>query len=223
MRSVRDDNGKVLYYDGILEDITERKQSFDRLRKSLGATVQAIATAVETRDPYTAGHQRRVADLARSIATDIGLSRDQIDGIRMASMIHDIGKISIPAEILSKPSKLTELEFKLIKTHAQSGYDMIKDIEFPWPIARVILEHHERMNGTGYPNGLKGEQILLESRILMVADVVEAMGSDRPYRPSKGIDLAVDEISKNRGTLYDPEVVDACIRLFNKKGYKLLK
>ncbi|MGD0276765.1 MAG: PAS domain S-box protein [Syntrophales bacterium] len=223
-------DGKIIGGIGVARDITERdrtekalEKSLDKLRKSLGATIQAMSIAVETRDPYTAGHQHRVADLARSIATEMGLSRDQIDSIRMASTIHDIGKISIPAEILSKPSKLTELEFKLIKTHAQSGYDMLKDIEFPWPIARIVLEHHERMNGTGYPHGLKGEQILLESRVLMVADVVEAMGSHRPYRPSKGIDLALDEISKNRGTFYDPEVVDACLRLFNEKGYKLVE
>jgi len=213
----------------IARDITDRKlaedalgDSLKNLRRALGATIQAMAMAVETRDPYTAGHQRRVADLARSIATEMGLPREQIDGLRMASTIHDIGKISIPAEILSKPSKLTDLEFKLIKTHAQSGYDMLKDVEFPWPIARVVLEHHERMNGTGYPNGLKGEQILLESRILMVADVVEAMGSHRPYRPAKGIESALEEISKNRATLYDPSVVDTCLSLFNEKGYKLV-
>ncbi|MGD0276930.1 MAG: PAS domain S-box protein [Syntrophales bacterium] len=211
-------------------DITERKQteqalnsSFVRLRKALGATIQAMAMTVEARDPYTAGHQRCVADLARSIATEMGLTADQIDGIRMAGTIHDIGKISIPTEILSKPTKLTELEFRLIKTHSQAGYDILKDIEFPWPIARMVLEHHERMNGTGYPRGLTREQTLIESRILMVADVVEAMGAHRPYRPAAGLDLALDEISKNRGILYDPEAVDACLRLFHTKGYKLIQ
>ena len=191
------------------------------MRKALGATVQAIAVTVETRDPYTAGHQRRVADLARSIATEMNLSADQIDGIRMAAAIHDLGKISVPAEILSKPTKLTALEFSLIKTHAQSGYDILKDIDFTFPVARMILEHHERMDGSGYPNGLIGEEILLESRILAVADVVESMASHRPYRPSLGVDAAMKEIEKNKGTLYDNAVADACLRLFREKGYQL--
>jgi HD-GYP domain-containing protein (c-di-GMP phosphodiesterase class II) len=176
---------------------------------------------VETRDPYTAGHQRRVADLARSIATEMNLSVDQINGIRMAATIHDLGKISVPAEILSKPTKLTALEFSLIKTHPQSGYDILKDIDFPWPVARIVLEHHERMNGSGYPNGLTGDNLLMESRILSVADVVESMGSHRPYRPSLGIEAALEEIEKNRGTLYDNTVADACLRLFREKGYQL--
>ncbi len=175
---------------------------------------------VEMRDPYTAGHQRRVADLARSIASEMGLSKDQIDGIRTAGLIHDIGKISVPAEILSRPEKLTNLAFELIKTHAQSGYDILKDIEFPWPIARIVHEHHERMDGSGYPNGLTGDEIFLESRILAVADVVEAIASHRPYRPALGIEKALEEISQNRDILYDPEVVDACLRLFEEKGFK---
>jgi HD-GYP domain-containing protein (c-di-GMP phosphodiesterase class II) len=203
------------------EDITERKESADRMRKALGATVQAIAVTVETRDPYTAGHQRRVADLSRAIATEMNLPADQIDGIRMAAAIHDLGKISVPAEILSKPTKLTKLEFDLIKTHSQSGYDILKDIDFPWPIARIVLEHHERMNGSGYPNGLTGDNLLLESRILSVADVVESMASHRPYRPSLGIEAALEEIEKNRGTHYDNAVSDACLRLFRERGYQL--
>ena len=205
----------------IIRDITDRKKSVERMRKSLAATVNAIAVTVERRDPYTAGHQHRVADLARSIATEIGLTSDQIEGIRMAAVIHDIGKISIPAEILSMPRKLTNTEFNLIKTHAESGYDIIKDIEFPWPVARIVLEHHERMDGSGYPNGLTGENILMESRILSVADVVEAIASHRPYRPTLGLDVALEEIAKNKGILYDPEVVHACLRLFKEKGYKL--
>ncbi|TFG90585.1 MAG: PAS domain S-box protein, partial [Syntrophobacterales bacterium] len=219
----------LVYHDGnpqailgIASDITERKQSVDRLRKAIGATVQAMAVVVETRDPYTAGHQRRVADLARSIASVMGLSASQIDGIRTAASIHDIGKISIPAEILSKPSKLSDTEFSLIKLHPQSGYDILKDIEFPWPVARIVLEHHERIDGLGYPNGLRGEEILLESRIISLADVVEAIASHRPYRPSLGIDLALEEIANNRGTQFDPGAVDACLRLFNEKGYKFL-
>jgi HD-GYP domain-containing protein (c-di-GMP phosphodiesterase class II) len=221
MQAVRDDKGQIMYYDGIAEDITDRKENVERMRKALGATVQAIAMIVETRDPYTAGHQRRVADLARSIATEMKLPVDQIDGIRMAAAIHDLGKISVPADILSKPTKLTALEFSLIKTHSQSGYDILKDIDFPWPVARTVLEHHERMNGSGYPNGLTGDNLLMESRILSVADVVESMGSHRPYRPSLGIEAALEEIEKNRGTLYDNTVADACLRLFREKGYQL--
>jgi PAS domain S-box-containing protein len=221
LQAVRDTGGRVLYYEGFNEDITIKRESIERMRKALGATVQAMAMTVETRDPYTAGHQRRVADLARSIATEMNLSVDQINGIRMAATIHDLGKISVPAEILSKPTKLTALEFSLIKTHPQSGYDILKDIDFPWPVARIVLEHHERMNGSGYPNGLTGDNILMESRIIAVADVVESMGSHRPYRPSLGIEAALEEIEKNRGTHYDNAVADACLRVFREKGYQL--
>ena len=180
-----------------------------------------MAATVETRDPYTAGHQRRVSDLARSIATEMHLPCHVIDGIRMASMIHDIGKISVPSEILTKPTKLSELEFELIKTHSQSGYNILKDIAFPWPIARIVLEHHERMDGSGYPNNLKGDQILLDSRIVAVADVVEAISSHRPYRPALGIKVGLDEIARNSGSIYDPEVVAACLRLFQEKRYTM--
>jgi len=230
-----DSNAVVILWEGkpatlnFLNDITERKKteeeldkSIKRLRMALGAAVQAMAVTVETRDPYTAGHQRRVADLARSIAWEIGLTADQIDGIRMAGIIHDLGKISVPAEILSKPTQLTSLEISLIKTHSQSGYDILKDIEFPWPIARIVLEHHEMINGSGYPKGLTGDELLIESKVLSVADVVEAMASHRPYRPGLGIDKALEEIAKNRDILYDPDVVDACLNLFRKKAYKLI-
>jgi PAS domain S-box-containing protein len=215
-------DGSVGGLIGAILDITDRKQVVERIRKALGATIRAIAVTVETRDPYTAGHQRRVADLARAIATEMNLSVDQIDGIRMAAAIHDLGKISVPSEILSKPTKLTNIEFSLIKTHSQSGYDILKDIDFPWPVARTVLEHHERMNGSGYPNGLTGDNILLESRILSVADVVESIASHRPYRSALGIDAALNEISKNKGILYDPEVSDACLRLFHEKDYKII-
>jgi PAS domain S-box-containing protein/putative nucleotidyltransferase with HDIG domain len=210
-------------------DITTQKKaeeeltnSLDKLRKITGATIQAIAQTVEVRDPYTAGHQKRVADLARAIATRMGLSAERVDGIRMAGVIHDIGKISVPAEILSKPGLLTPLEFSLIKTHSQIGYDILKDIEFPWDIATMVLQHHERLDGSGYPQGITGERILLEARILTVADVVEAMASHRPYRPSLGMDKALDEIKDKRGRFYDPEVVDACLGLFaeNKFAFK---
>jgi PAS domain S-box-containing protein len=229
MHAVRDEEGRLLYYQGIDQSITEKKkikaerqENIERLRKSLEAMINAMAVTVETRDPYTAGHQRRVADLARAIAVEMNLKSEQIDSIRMASMIHDIGKIAVPAEILSKPTKLTDLEFDLIKTHSQSGYDILKDIEFPWPLADFVLQHHERMNGSGYPQGLKGDDILLEARIMAVADVVEAIASYRPYRPALGIDLALEEISGNKGILYDADAVDACLKLFREKGYTLV-
>jgi len=214
---------------GAIIDITSRKlaeeairQTMEKLRKALGGIIQATASMVETRDPYTAGHQRRVADLTRAIAQEMGLPEDQVAGLRTAGVIHDLGKIAVPAEILSKPTQLSKIEWELIKVHSQKGYDILKDIEFPWPVARMVLEHHERINGSGYPNGLRGEEILLETRILMVADVVEAIASHRPYRPAHGIDVALEEISQNKGILFDPEVVDVCLRLFKEKGFKLL-
>ena len=179
-----------------------------------------MAFALEMRDPYTAGHQQRVADLACAIANEMGLSEKQTNGIRTAAMIHDIGKICIPAQILSKPGKLNEIEFSLVKAHPGIGYDILKNIEFPWPIAQMVLQHHERIDGSGYPSGLAGSEILLEARILAVADVVEAMASHRPYRPALGLDKALEEISKNRGVLYDPEVTDACLKVFRKKGFE---
>lgn len=208
-------------------DITERKQSgealavsLERLRKTLGGTVQAIAMVVETRDPYTAGHQRRVADLAHAIGAAMGLDEDRIEGLRMAGQIHDIGKISVPAEILSKPCTLSPIEFGLIKVHPQAGYDILRGIDFPWPIDQIILQHHERMDGTGYPEGLKGGEILLMARILTVADVVEAMAFHRPYRPGFGIDVALEEIASGKGVLYDPDAVEACVRLFREQRYE---
>jgi putative nucleotidyltransferase with HDIG domain len=218
---LRDASGNIIGAIESIRDIADRKNSMDQLRKALGGTVQAIASVVDSTDPYTAGHQRRVADISRAIATEMGLSPDRIEGIRMAGIIHDIGKVSVPAEILSMPRKLTDLEFSLIKTHAQSGYEILKDIEFPWPIARMVLEHHERMNGSGYPNGLTGDKLLPESRILAVADVVEAMATYRPYRAALGLSAALEEIAKNRGILYDPEAVDACLRLFREKGFSI--
>lgn len=207
-------------------EITERKQaeeelqqSYEKLRRTTEGIIQAMALTAEMRDPYTAGHQRRVTQFACAIAKEMSLSEEQIEGIYMAAVIHDIGKISVPAEILSKPSRLTENEFSLIKVHPQVGYDILKTIEFPWPIAQTVLQHHERMDGSGYPSGLSGKDILLEARILGVADVVEAMVSHRPYRPALGIDRALEEILQNRGTLYDAAVVDACVKLFNEKRF----
>ena len=197
----------------------ELQRTLEKLRQALEGTVQAIALTVETRDPYTAGHQRRVANLARAIATEMGLPEEQIEGIRMATVIHDLGKITVPTDILNKPGRLSEHEFGIIKGHPEVGYDILKTIEFPWPIAQIVLQHHEGMDGSGYPQGLSGEEILLEARIVAVADVVEAMASHRPYRPARGIDEALEEISQNRGVLYDPDVVDVCLTLFTEKGF----
>lgn len=211
-----------------LEEVeTERKRAEEELqhtleksRKALGGIIQAMALTVETRDPYTAGHQRRATNLAHAIAKEMGLSEEQIEGIRMAGVIHDIGKISVPAEILSRPGRLTEIEFDLVKTHPQVGYEILKRVELPWSITQIVLRHHERMDGSGYPAGLSGEEILVEARILGVADVVEAMSSHQPYRPALGIDKALEEISRNRGVLYDPSAVDACLKVFTEKGFR---
>jgi putative two-component system response regulator len=203
-----------------LEQMVEERTV--KLQGALEGIIQAMARTVESRDPYTAGHQQRVADLAAAIAIEMNIPKDQIKGIRMGGMIHDLGKISVPAEILSKPGRLKEIEFSLIKTHPKIGYDIIADIEFPWPIAQIMLQHHERMNGSGYPQGLSGEDILLEARILCVADVVEAMASHRPYRAALGIDVALDEIKKNKGVFYDSEVVDALFRLKISEIEKIL-
>ena len=197
----------------------ELEQSFANLKKVTDATIQAIALTVEKRDPYTSGHQRRVAKLTRAIAETIGLSEDQIEGTHVAASIHDIGKISLPAEILSKPIQLSEIEISLIQAHAQAGYDILKGLDFPWPIADIIIQHHERMDGSGYPRGLSGDRISIEARIIGVADVVETMSSHRPYRPSMGIEKALEEITLNSGTLYDSQIVDACLNIFNGKGF----
>ncbi len=214
------------YIQAIFTDFTERKHAEEERRKNierlhgvLVKTIQAIALTVEKRDPYTAGHQERVSDLASAIAIELGLNDEQVEGIRMGAMIHDIGKVYVPGEFLNRPGKLSTDEFSIIKTHAQVGYDIVRDIDFAWPVAEMILQHHERMDGSGYPNGITGDEIILEARIMAVADVVEAISSHRPYRPGLGMDVALGEITDNRTTLYDPDVVDACLRLFNEKGY----
>jgi response regulator RpfG family c-di-GMP phosphodiesterase len=196
------------------------QESFASLRKALDGIIQAVALTVEKRDPYTAGHQRRVADLARAIASKMGLSKIQINGIRVAGSIHDLGKICVPADILSKPGRLTDHEFGIIKAHSEVGYDILKNIQFPWPIAQTIVQHHERLDGSGYPAGLKGKNIIMEARIVAVSDVVEAMSSHRPYRPALGIDMALNEIEKGRGAIYDPDAVDACISLFKTAHFQ---
>ena len=224
---LRDESGVIVGLMAVAADISERKRMEKALRESLqksrrlfDETIHALASAVEKRDPYTAGHQQRVARLACAIADEMGLPAEQINGIRTAASIHDIGKLSVPAEILNKPGRLSEIEMALIKTHSQAGYEILAGIEFPWPIARIVQQHHERRDGTGYPLGLAGDAILLEARILTVADVVEAMASYRPYRPANGIAPALAEIQAHSGSRYAPEVVDACLALFNK-GFTL--
>jgi len=196
------------------------QQSYQRTKKAMDATIETMSKIVEAKDPYTAGHQQRVSQLATAIAKELNFSEDKIEGIRIASLIHDIGKIGLPTEILSKPIKLSDIEFSLIKEHSQIGYDILQSIDFSYPVANIVLQHHERINGSGYPQGLKGGDILLEAKIIGVADVIEAMSSHRPYRPALGIDKSLEEISQNRGILYDPEVVDACLKLFKEKGFK---
>lgn len=202
--------------------ISELEKTLATMRRALEGAIQTLTIATEVRDPYTAGHQRRVTDLAIAIAQEMGFPENLVAGIRMAGLIHDIGKLAVPAEILSKPSIINDLEFQLVKTHPEVGYDILKNIDFPWPVADIVLQHHERINGSGYPRKLKGPSILIEARIINVADVVEAMASYRPYRPSLGIEKSLDQISKNRGILYDDEVVDACLRLFRENRFKFV-
>jgi putative two-component system response regulator len=197
------------------------QESENRLRNNLFETVSAVAAMVELRDPYTAGHQKRVEHVAGAIAHQLDLPQHQIEGIILAAVVHDIGKIHVPLEILCKPGHLTDVEFSLIKQHPDTGYGILKEIDFPWPIADIVRQHHERLDGSGYPCGLKGDAILLEARILAVADVIEAMASHRPYRPGLGIESALKEIETNRGPLYDPQVSDAALSLFHEKGFQL--
>jgi PAS domain S-box-containing protein len=214
---------QVIYQDITLRRQAEEKlnETLENLRQSIKITIQVLGTASEAKDPYMAGHQRRVSDLARAIATEMKLSHDKIEAIRMASAIHDIGKISIPSEILCKPAILSDLEFSLVKNHPFYSYEIIKEVESPWPLADIVYQHHERLNGSGYPRGLKNGDILIESRILAVADVVEAMISYRPYRPALGMEIALAEIENNAGILYDRNAVDACLRLFREKNFQM--
>ncbi|RLC38791.1 MAG: PAS domain S-box protein [Candidatus Coatesbacteria bacterium] len=225
-------NSQIINFGGkktilsIARDITERKlaeeslwQSFKTLKKSLESIITIMNKIMGTRDPYTALHQKRVAKLATAIAEEMNLPEEQLEGTRLSASIHDIGKIYLPAEILSKPSKLNHLELNLIQSHPWVGYDILKSIEFPWPIAEIVLQHHERMDGSGYPQGLEGDDILVEARILGVADVVEAMTSHRPYRPAHSIETALNEIDKNKGILYDTKIVDICIHLFTENVF----
>ncbi len=227
LEPIKDDGGNISGIVLAFTDVTARKMAEEELKRSLEqqkiareGTVRAIAYTIETRDPYTAGHQRRVTKLACTIGEEMGLSKDQIEGLRMSGELHDIGKIHVPAEILSKPGQISEAEYTIIKTHPQVGYDILKTIEFPWPVARIVLQHHERIDGSGYPSGLKDKNILLEAKILAVADVIEAMATHRPYRPALSIEESLREISKNRGTLYGSKVVDICLRVFKEKKFK---
>jgi putative two-component system response regulator len=214
-------------YQEAQRELAERKRAereiqrnLEKVRRAMEGTIRAMACIVETRDPYTAGHQQRVTHLACTIAKEMGLSEEQIEGIRMAGLIHDLGKIGLPAEILSKPGQINEPELNLVKTHPEVGHNMLKAIDFPWPVDQIVLQHHERMDGSGYPLGFTGAEILLEARILAVADVVEAIASHRPYRPALGFKKALQEISRNSGILYDSEVVNVCLRLFIEEGFR---
>jgi PAS domain S-box-containing protein/putative nucleotidyltransferase with HDIG domain len=214
------------HHIAVVEDITKRKMAeaqvkrgLDKLHRTLLGTVAVLANIVATKDPYTAGHQRRVAQLACAMARELGWSEDRVEGMQVQGLLHDLGKIAVPTEILSRPGKISQVEFSLIKSHPAVGYDILKSIEFPWPVAQTVLQHHERLNGTGDPAGLNAGEIIPEARVLAVADVVEAMSSHRPYRPGLGIETALKEITNHKGTLYDPEAVDACVRLFTGKGF----
>jgi putative nucleotidyltransferase with HDIG domain len=211
-----------------ISDITERRQVEEELKKghqkqqkALEEVVNVLAAAVEKRDPYTAGHEQRVARLASAIASEMGLTSKQVQGIDVAASLHDIGKINVPIEILTKPGGINQHERGIVQMHPQVGYDIIKEVEFPWPVAQAMLQHHERLDGSGYPAGISGEAIIIEARVLAVADVVEAMLSHRPYREALGVDKALGEIRQNRGVLYDSQVADACLRLFDEKGFEL--
>ncbi len=202
-----------------LQALSELKEQVEKFRRAMEGIVQAMSVAVEMRDPYTAGHQERVAELAGAIAVAQGLDQETVYGLEMAGRIHDLGKITVPAEILAKPGRLSNLEYELIKNHVRAGYDILKKIEFPWPIARIILQHHERLDGSGYPAGLAGEAILPQARILAVADVFETIASHRPYRPSLGVHKALAELEAGRGVRYDPDVVGVCLELVRDKGF----
>lgn len=204
----------------VRESEEKYRELYDKQRRTLRGIIEAMAIVVETRDPFTAGHQHRVSELAAAIAREMERPEDVLEGTIVAAGIHDIGKLGVPSELLSKPSRLSEIEFQLIMTHSRAGYDILKNIDFPWPIAEIVYQHHEKINGTGYPRGLTSKDILMEARIITVADVTEAIASHRPYRPQLGVDVALKELSACRGELYDADVVDTCIKLFNRKGFK---
>ena len=202
------------------EDLEEQVQvRTEKLRRALYSIIDVLGKAVEVRDPYTAGHQRRVTRFATAIAKEMELSENTIEAVKMAGLVHDLGKIAVPAEILAKPGKITRAEFEIMKQHSQVGYDLLKDVDFEWPVADIVVQHHERIDGSGYPNGLSGDGILLEAKIIAVADVVEAMASHRPYRPALGIDVALEEIADKKGTHFDRDIADACLRIFRDREF----
>jgi len=227
---IYDEKGNLVAIEGIARDITERKKAEEErlararaVEEALYQLVDVLSSAMELRDPYTAGHQRRVAELACAIAAEMGLPEERVRGLRVAALLHDVGKaLYVPTEILSKPGKLTPTEMALVREHCKAGYEILRRVEFPWPVAEIVYQHHERLDGSGYPRGLRGEEILLEAKIIAVADVVEAMSSHRPYRPALGVEAALAEIREKAGTLYDPEVVEACLRVF-RKGFRFPK
>jgi putative nucleotidyltransferase with HDIG domain len=216
---MREVSNNLSYGIRALDDRLTREHWSRRIQATMEETIQALASTVELRDPYTAGHQRRVAYLAKTIGREIGLAESRLTGLYLAAVIHDIGKIQVPAELLTHPGRLSPVEFEIVKTHVEAGYDILKSIEFPWPIANIVRQHHERMDGSGYPFGVDGSELLLESRILAVADVVEAVSSFRPYRPGLGIDHALDVVEAGRGRLFDSDIADVCIRLFREQGF----
>lgn len=220
--AIRDTSGMILYYEGTLQDITSSKfaeEELKQLKKTSGGIIEAMSLTVEMRNPGKSGHQKKVSNLARAIAREMGLTHDMTEGIGIAGVIHDIGEISVPVRVLNKPARLTGMEYSLIKAHPQSGYNILKKAELPYHVAEIVLQHHERLNGSGYPKGLKGIEIFLEARILAVADVAEAITSQRPCRPALGINAALDEIKKNKGILYDAGVVEVCLKLFREKRF----
>lgn len=225
---LRDKKGKIIYLQGTISDVSFRKeaelaasQNFSKVLRAWEQTIGVMALIAEKKNPLTLGHQKRVAILSRAIAEELGLPDEEIGNIEKAALIHDIGEVEIPSEILSKPGPLNEVEYNLVQTHAEAGYIILSRIEFPWPLAETVYQHHERLDGSGYPRGLKGDEILLSARIIGVADIVEAMCSHRPYRPALGLTEALEELDRLKGSALDPQVVDACVCLFKKKGFNI--
>ncbi len=229
-RIVRKADGSMACYQGVVLDVTEKKhfellleENYRTMRRAWDETIEVLSTTVEMRDPYTAGHQRRVARLAGAIAGKLGIPEQSLFAVERASLLHDVGKIEVPAEILSKPGSLSAIEMGIVKQHVEAGWKILKNIALPWPLAEIVYQHHELLDGSGYPRGLKGDEICIEARIITVADIVEAMASHRPFRPSRGLDAALAEIEQQKGSTLDERVVDACLELFRFEGFKLEK